>query len=128
MVEPPEAQTQAIAFSSDSLVITVLGPQVLGEHPHHQLADLLGDGVLLVVLGRDHRRAAGRDPERLERAGHRVGGELAAAGAGPGRGDVLERAQLLVGHVAGAWAPIASKTSTIVTSLPCQRPGAIEPP
>ena len=27
-----------------------------------------------------------------------------------------------------AWAPTASKRSTIVTSWPCQRPGAIEPP
>ena len=27
-----------------------------------------------------------------------------------------------------AWAPIASKTSWIVTSWPCQRPGRIEPP
>ena len=27
-----------------------------------------------------------------------------------------------------AWAPTASKTSRIVTSLPRQRPGAIEPP
>ena len=48
-----------------------------------------------------HRRAAGRDAERLEGAGHRVRRELAAAGAGAGAGDVLELAELLVGDVAG---------------------------
>ena len=57
--------------------------------------------VLVVVFGRDHRRAAGADPQRLEGAGHRVGGELAAAGAGAGTGDALELVQFLVAHVAG---------------------------
>ena len=101
LVEPPEAQTQAIAFSSESRVITLLGRDVVGEDVDHQLADLLGDGALVVVFGRDHRRAAGADPQRLEGAGHRVGGELAAAGAGAGAGDALELVQFLVAHVAG---------------------------
>ena len=73
---------------------------VVGEDPDHQLADFLGDGVLVVVFGRDHRRAAGADPQRLEGAGHRVGGELAAAGAGAGAGDALQLVQFLIAHVA----------------------------
>ena len=76
-------------------------PDVLGEDVDHQLADFLGDRLLVVVFGRDHRRAAGADPQRLEGAGHRVGGELAAAGAGAGAGDALQLVQFLVGHVAG---------------------------
>ena len=101
MVEPPEAQTQAIAFSSESRVITLLGLMSSTRTLSDQLADPLRHRALLVVFGRDHRRAAGADPERLEGAGHRVGGELAAAGAGAGAGDALELVQFLVAHVAG---------------------------
>ena len=54
-----------------------------------------------LVFGGHHRRAAGADPQRLEGAGHRVGGELTAAGAGAGTGHALELVQFLVGHVAG---------------------------
>ena len=39
-----------------------------------------GDLRLVAVHRRDHRGAHRRDAHRLERAGHRVGGELAAAG------------------------------------------------
>ena len=60
LVEPPEAQTQAIAFSSESRVITLLGVMSSTRTLQHQLADFLGDGRLLVVFGRDHRRARRR--------------------------------------------------------------------
>src|SRR5260221_693801 len=61
----------------------------------------LGDGSLLLAFGRHHRRAAGDDPQPLEGTGHRVGGELASAGAGAGTDDALELVQFLVGHLAG---------------------------
>ena len=75
-------------------------PQVLDEDVQHQLADPLGDGPLVVVFGGHHRRAAGADPEGLEGTGHRVGGELAAAGPGAGARHALQLMQFLVAHVA----------------------------
>ena len=72
-----------------------------GEHVHHEPAGLVGDLGLARVLGRDHRGAHRRDAEHLERHRHRVGGELAAAGAGAGARDVLEVDQLLLGDAAG---------------------------
>ena len=101
MVEPPEAQTQAIAFSSESRVITLLGLMSSTRTLMTSSPIRSATVALLVVFGGDHRRAAGADPERLEGAGHRVGGELAAAGAGAGAGDALELVQFLVAHVAG---------------------------
>src|SRR3954447_20069338 len=71
------------------------------EHVHYELAGLVGDLGLARVLGRDHRGAHGADAEHLERHRHRVGGELAAAGAGARAGDVLEVDQLLLGDAAG---------------------------
>ena len=101
MVEPPEAQTVGDRVFERVLGDDLARRDVVGEHPDHQLADFLGDRLLVVVFGRDHRRAAGGDPERLEGAGHRVGGELAAAGAGAGAGDALQLVQFLVGHLTG---------------------------
>ena len=45
-------------------------------------------------------QAGGRDAQDLEGHGHRVGGELAAARARPGRGHVLDLGQLIVGDAA----------------------------
>ena len=100
MVEPPEAQTQAIAFSSESRVITRLGRRSSASTFITSSPIFSATRALLVVFGRHHRRAAGADPQRLEGAGHRVGGELAAAGAGAGARDPLQLVQLLVAHVA----------------------------
>ena len=47
---------------------------------------------------RDPVQPGRADAEELERRRHRVGGELAAAGAGAGTGDVLELVQLRAGH------------------------------
>ena len=78
----------------------LLGRRCVDQDLDHQLADLLGDARLVVAFGRDHRRAAGADPQRLEGTGHRVGGELAATGTEAGAGDALELVQFLVAHVA----------------------------
>ncbi len=59
-----------------------------------------GDLELAPVLGGHHRGAGGRDAEHLEGHRHGVGGELPAAGAGAGRGGLLQRVQLLFGDLA----------------------------
>ena len=73
----------------------------LGQELHHRLAGL----ERKVVTLQDHRRrAAGirqRQADGLGDAGHGVGGELAAAGARAGAGDLLQQAQLAFGHFAG---------------------------
>ena len=103
-VQHPVGRAAGGADAGDRVLQRLAGddparPQVLGEQAHRELADSLRDLVLGRVLGRHHRRAAGRDPERLEGTGHRVGGELAAAGAGAGAGDVLEAAKVLLAHL-----------------------------
>ena len=72
--------------------------QAAVEHVHHELAGRDRDLGLARVLGRHHRRAHRADAEELEGHRHRVGGELAAAGAGAGAGDELELGEVLVAH------------------------------
>ena len=59
------------------------------------------DLVLGGIGGGDARRAHRREAEELERHRHRVGGELAAAGAGARTDVVLELLQVGVAHLAG---------------------------
>ena len=79
----------------------VAGADVLLEEAHHR--DAAGGRVLVAALvGR--RRAGGveqREADRLGDAGHGVGGELAAAGAGRGAGDALEDVERGVAERAG---------------------------
>ena len=83
----------------------------------------------LRVLGRDHDAAHRRDAEHLEGHRHRVGGELAAAGAGARAGDVLELVQLLVGHLAGGVRADGLEDVLDRHVLAAgSGPGAIEPP
>ena len=67
---------------------------------HHELAGAVGGVLLALVLGRDVGLAHRRDAHHLEGHRHRVGGELAAAGAEAGRRRLLHLAQLLVGDLA----------------------------
>ncbi len=57
------------------------------------------------IGGRDAVQAAGRDAEELERGAHRVGRELAAAGARPRARRVLDLAQLLERDLPGPIRP-----------------------
>jgi hypothetical protein len=67
---------------------------------HDELARVDRGLELLAVLRRDHARSHRRDAERLEGHGHRVGGELPAAGAGAGRCHALELVQVFLGDLA----------------------------
>ena len=71
------------------------------EHLEHEPAAVLRDLALPAVLGGHHRASHRRDPKHLERHRHRVGGELAAAGAGAGARVVLEVEQVVVAEVTG---------------------------
>ena len=62
-----------------------VGPHVAPDEVHDELAGAAGRRVLRRVLGRDAVQARGGQPEELEDHAHRVGRELAAAGA-PARG------------------------------------------
>ena len=70
------------------------------EQIHDRLAGLLGPLVARLVGCRRASRAGQREADRLGDAGHGVGGELAAAGASRGAGDLLQLGELGVAHVA----------------------------
>ena len=59
-------------------------PHVVAHELHGELADLVRRLLLVAVHGRDPVGADRRQPEEVEDRRHRVGGELAAAGARPG--------------------------------------------
>ena len=75
-----------------------------------------------------HRRARGRDPQRLEGHRHRVRRELPAARARAGRGDLLQRVELLLGDLAGGI--LADRLEHLLDRdvLILVAPGRIEPP
>ena len=98
LVEPPAQATPAIAFSSDAWVMMSLGRRPRLSTSIDELAGLVGDLGLGRVLGGDESLGHRRDAEDLEGHRHRVGGELAAAGAGARARDGLELGELLVGH------------------------------
>ena len=73
----------------------------VGHQPHHRLA--ARQRILVAALvgcGRTRRRRQ-RQADRLRHHRHRVGGELAAAGAGARTGGALELMQIRVRHLAG---------------------------
>ena len=70
------------------------GADVLPHEVHREPPHLLGRLVLRRVERRDPVEAARADAEELERRGHRVRGELAAAGACARARDALELVQV----------------------------------
>ena len=100
-VEPPLAATAAIAFSSAGARDDVAREQPPAQDVDDEPAGLEGDVGLRRGLRVDHRRARGAEAQDLEGHGHRVGGELAAARARPGRRGRLELVELVLGHAAG---------------------------
>ena len=72
------------------------------EQVHHRLARGLGIGVAALIGRRSAGRAGQRQADRLGDAGHGVGGELAAAGAGRRAGDASSSCRSSSAHLAGA--------------------------
>ena len=77
------------------------GPQILGHEAHDDLAGPHRDARLARIDRRHIVEPHRRDAQHLAGHGHRVGGELAAAGPGAGTGDVFQRAQLALGDPPG---------------------------
>ena len=84
--------------------------------------------VLLRIAGRHVAAAELGQAEELGRGRHRVGRELAAAGAGPRAGAILDFAQPRVRQLAGAVRADRLEDVLDRESRPSRRPGAIEPP
>ena len=78
----------------------VAGAQAFGDHAHDGAPG--GVGVFVAAfIGRRHGGGVGqREADGLGDAGHGVGGELAAARSAGGAGDALQRAELVVVHLA----------------------------
>ena len=95
------AATAEMAFSTDSRVMMSRGADVALNQVHDQTAGFEGRVGLAAVHGR-HDVGAGRaDAQEVERGGHGVGSELAAAGAGAGTGGVFDLHQFIGGQLAG---------------------------
>ena len=69
---------------------------------HHGAAGRFGIGVAALIGSRSAGRTGQRQAHRFGDAGHRVGGELAAAGSGRRTGDAFQLVQVLAAHLAGA--------------------------
>ncbi len=128
MVEPPEAQAQAIAFSSESRVITWLGRR-------SSASTRITSSPIFSATVPFSSSSAGTiaEPPGLIPIASKAQAIVLAVNwppqaPAPGLATPSSscRSSSLISPA--AWAPIASKTSRIVTSRSCQRPGAIEPP
>ena len=130
LVEPPVATTAAIAFSIACAREDVARRAGCCRSRSITSAPACRPTSAFSRVGRRHRAAAHRrDAEELDRRGHRVGRELAAARARARTGVVLEVLQLARRSSCRPRARRSpSKTSWMVTSWPWKRPGAIEPP
>ncbi len=128
MVEPPEAQTQAIAFSSASWVITLRGRRSSAStctisSPIRSATPALSESSAGTIA---------EPPGEIPRASAAQAIVLAvnwppqAPAPGLATSSSERRSSSVIWPA--AWAPMASNRSTIVTSLPRQLPGAIEPP
>ncbi len=89
-------------FSSDCARDERRGPDVAADEVHDQLAGLARGLVLGRILGRDAVEPRGREAHELHDRRHRVGGVLAAAGAGSRARDLLHLVQLVERDLARA--------------------------
>jgi hypothetical protein len=128
LVEPPEAQTQAIAFSSESRVITLLGRM-------SSASTLITSSPIRSATLPLSSPSAGTiaEPPALIPSASKAQAIVFAVNwppqaPAPGLATPSSSCSSSSLMSPALWAPIASKTSRIVTSRPCQWPGAIEPP
>ncbi len=128
MVEPPDAQTQAIAFSSASRVTTLLGRMSSAR----TLTTSSPIRSATVPLSSSSAGTIAEPPALIPSASKAQAIVLAVnwppQAPAPGLAAPSRSCNSSSLMSPAAWAPIASKTSRIVTSRPCQWPGAIEPP
>ncbi len=128
MVEPPEALRQAIAFSSESRVITLLGRRSSAS------TRITSSPILSATVPFSSSSAGtielppGEIPSASNAQAIVFAVNCPPQAPAPGLATFSSSRSSSSLSSPAAFAPIASKTSTIVTSLPCQRPGAIEPP
>ena len=100
-VEPAVAATAVIALSNAARVRILLGRRSSATSFMTISPARVGRAALARVDGRHVVEAHRRQPQHLARHRHRVGGELAAAGARARTGDVFQRAQVALGDAAG---------------------------
>ena len=91
LVEPPVAATAAQAFSRLLRVTRSRGSGRRRQDAQHDLAGPARQSEALGEHRGEHRRSGQGEAERLRDHRHRVGGELAGAGADGGRARVLDR-------------------------------------
>ena len=128
MVEPPEAQTQAAAFSSESRVITLLGLM-------SSTRTLRTSSPIRSATVPFSSSSAGTiaEPPALTPSASKAQAIVLAVNwppQAPAPGLATPSSSFSSSSLMSPalWAPIASKMSRMVTSRPCQWPGAIEPP
>ena len=128
MVEPPEAQTQAIAFSSESRVITLLGRRSSAR-------TFITSSPIFSATVPFSSSSAGTiaEPPALIPSASKAQAIVLAVNwppQAPAPGLATPSSSFSSSSLMSpaSWAPIASKMSRMVTSRPCQWPGAIEPP
>ncbi len=128
MVEPPEAQAQAIAFSSESLVITALGRRSWASTRITSSPTCSAT----VFFSESSAGTMAAPPGEIPSASNAQAIVLAVNwpphAPAPGEATSSSERRSSSDMLPALWAPIASNTSTIVTSLPFHLPGAIEPP
>ena len=83
-VEPPVPATPTIAFSDPRGRDDRRGTDVPRDHVEHEAPRLLGRRGLRGIGRRDPAEADRPEAEEVDRDGHRVGGEVAGAGADAG--------------------------------------------
>ena len=128
MVEPPDADTHAIAFSSDSRVITWLGRRSSAS------TRITSSPIFsaTVALSSSSAGTIAEPPGEMPSASNAQAIVFAVnwppQAPAPGLATSSSERSSSSVMLPAACAPIASNTSTIVTSRSRQRPGAIEPP
>ncbi len=127
-MEPPVAATQAIAFSSDSRVMIELGrtsfssSSITSRPQSSATCPFLPSSAGTIPLPIAEMPMISKAVAIV----FAVNWPPQAPGPGEATSSSSWRSSSLMSPA--AWAPIASNTSWIVTSLPRKRPGAIEPP
>jgi len=127
-VEPPEAQTQAIAFSSEERVIILLGRRSSASARTARRPASRAVSCFLPSIAGTIAEPIGEMPIVSNAQAIVLAVNWPPQAPAPGLAHPSSSVRSSSERSPAAWAPIASNTSWIVTSPPRHRPGAIEPP